>query len=229
MNNTKYDYSILLIEDENILRKNYIIYLKTMFEFVYEATDGVEAYNIYKEKRPNILIIDINIPKINGLDLLQMIRQHDHTTKAIVLTAHKDKDFLLQATKLKLTDYLVKPISRRALKLSLEKVIDELTNFKITALKNKILKDGYIWNYDSEELTCNGKVIHLTNKEKLIFTLFMNNLNSVLSIDKIIYSVWDEYLKSHEDSLKTILKKLRRKLPNGIIINIHSIGYKINV
>jgi len=229
MNNTKYDYSILLIEDENILRKNYIIYLKTMFEFVYEATDGVEAYNIYKEKRPNILIIDINIPKINGLDILQMIRQHDHTTKAIVLTAHKDKDFLLQATKLKLTDYLVKPISRRALKLSLEKVIDELTNFKITALKNKILKDGYIWNYDSEELTCNGKVIHLTNKEKLIFTLFMNNLNSVLSIDKIIYSVWDEYLKSHEDSLKTILKKLRRKLPNGIIINIHSIGYKINV
>jgi len=200
-----------------------------MFEFVYEATDGVEAYNIYKEKRPNILIIDINIPKINGLDLLQMIRQHDHTTKAIVLTAHKDNDFLLQATKLKLTDYLVKPISRRALKLSLEKVIDELTNFKITALKNKILKDGYIWNYDSEELTCNGKVIHLTNKEKLIFTLFMNNLNSVLSIDKIIYSVWDEYLKSHEDSLKTILKKLRRKLPNGIIINIHSIGYKINV
>lgn len=228
MDDKKYGYSILFVEDELVVRKNYVMYLEMMFESVYEATDGEEAYKIYKEKKPDILIVDINIPKLNGLELLQRIREHDHMTKAIVLTAHKDKDFLLQATSLKLTDYLVKPISRKALQHSLDKVMDELKNFTITATKNKILADGYIWNYNNQELSCNGKTIPLTNKEKMVLILFMNNLNSVLSKDDIIYNIWDEYLDTHEAALKTILKKLRKKLPKEMIKNIHGIGYKID-
>ena len=226
--NDKYGYSILFVEDEVQLRKNYVMYLKMMFETVYEASDGVEAYNIYKEKKPDILIVDINIPKLNGLELLQKIRKYDHTSKAIVLTAHKDKDFLLEAARLKLTDYLVKPISRKELQLSLDNVIAELKSFTTTAIKNQILKDGYIWNYDREELTCNGKRVHLTNKEKMLLILFMNNLNSILSADKIIYSIWNEYLESHDAALKTILVKLRKKLPKGMIKNLHSLGYKVD-
>lgn len=228
MNDEKYGYSILFVEDEVALRKNYVMYLKMVFESVYEAADGIEAYNIYKEKKPDILIVDINIPMLNGLDLVAKIREYDHMSKAIVLTAHKDKDFLLKATKLKLTDYLVKPVSREELYLSLMKVMDELKKFTTVTIRTQVFNDGYIWNYDSEELTCNGKTIHLTNKEKIIFILFMNNLNSALSIEKIIYSVWDEYIEGQEDAFKTILKKLRKKLPKGMILNIHSIGYKIN-
>ena len=228
MNNSKYGYSVLFVEDELALRKGYVILLEMMFETVYEASDGVEAYNIYKEKKPDILIVDINIPKMNGLELLEKIRERDHTSKAIVLTAHKDKDFLLKAASLKLTNYLVKPITRKALQDSLDKVMDELRQYKTTAIKNKILKDGYVWNYDREELTCNYKTIRLTKKEQIIFTLFMANLSSVLSKDKIIYSVWNEYLEGHEAALKTILTKLRKKLPSGMIENIHSLGYKID-
>ena len=228
MNSSKYGYSVLFVEDEVALRKGYVVLLEMMFETVYEAADGVEAYNIYKEKKPDILIVDINIPKMNGLELLEKIREHDHTSKAIVLTAHKDKDFLLKAASLKLTNYLIKPITRKALQDSLNKVMDELRKYKTTALKNKIFKDGYLWDYDREELARNGKIIHFTKKEKMIFMLFMANLNSILPNEKIIYSLWDEYLDSHEDSLKTILTKLRRKLPEGMIKNIHSLGYKID-
>jgi len=228
MTDAKYGYSILFVEDEVLARKNYVIYLKMIFESVYEAVDGVEAYNIYKEKKPDILIVDINIPKLNGLELLQKIRQYDLITKAIVLTAHKDKDFLLQATRLKLTDYLVKPISRTALQLSLDKVMDELRNFRTIAIKKQIFNGGYMWSYDNEELTCNGKTIHLTNKEKILFILFMDNLNSVLSVNKILYSIWNDSPEGNVDTLKTLLKKLRKKLPRDMINNIHGIGYKIN-
>jgi len=228
MTDDKYGYSILFVEDEVSARKNYVIYLKMIFEYVYEAVDGIEAYNIYKEKKPDILIVDINIPKLNGLELLQKVRQHDLITKAIVLTAHKDKDFLLQATRLKLTDYLVKPISRTTLQQSLDKVMDELRNFRTIAIKKQIFNDGYMWNYDSEELTCNGKIIHLTNKEKILFILFMANLNSVLSVNRILYYIWNDNPEGNVDTLKTLLKKLRKKLPREMINNIHGIGYKIN-
>jgi len=225
----QYGYSILFVEDEIELRKNYVEYLEMIFESVYQAEDGIEAYELYKEKKPDILIVDINIPKLNGLELLEKIRQHDHTTKAIVLTAHQDKDFLLKAASLKLTDYLVKPISREALQQSLDKVINELRDFATISIKNQIFNDGYMWDYDNRELTCNGNIITLTHKEKMLFMLFMSNLNSVLSVDTILYSVWNDNLEANADALKTLLKNLRRKLPRGMIKNVHGVGYKIDI
>lgn len=227
--NEIYKYSILFVEDEVALRENYVIYLKMMFENVYEASDGEEAYRIYKDKKPDIMIIDINIPKLNGLDLLTKIRESDPVVKAIVLTAHTDKNFLLQATSLKLTSYLVKPISRQKLNEALDKVREELKNFTTTTIKNQFLGNGYMWNYTSEKLLCNGQVIDLTNKEKRMFVMFMNNLNNVLSPEQIIQTVWNSYIEANVGALRTLLKSLRTKLPKGLIKNIHGVGYKIQI
>ena len=223
----KYEYSVLFVEDEAILRKNYTLYLNMIFDTVYEASDGKEAYRIYKEKNVDILIVDISIPKLNGLELLEKIREQDHSTKAIVLTAHKEHNFLHQATRLKLTEYLLKPVSRVALKSAIDKAIEELRNFSTINIKNRVLADNYQWNYTHEELTCNGRVIPLTNKEKIVFSLFMENINTTISKDQLIYTIWDDYKESHEASLKTILAKLRKKLPPGLISNVHGVGYKI--
>ncbi len=228
INDDKYKYSILMIEDELKLRKDYLMYLEMLFESVYEAEDGEEAYTIYKEKKPDILIVDIHLPKLNGLELLEKIRQHNHTSKAIVLTAYEDKDSLLKATSLKLTDYLVKPISRQGLEQSLMKVIDELKNFKTTSIKNQIFNDGYMWEYEKKELTRNGKRVILTNKEQILFVLFISNLNATLSINTILYKVWNNNVETNVNSLKTLLKNLRRKLPKKMIENVHGIGYKMN-
>ncbi len=228
MNNDKYGYSILFVDNEVGLRENYVSHFRKLFEAVYEADNGEKAYKIYKIKKPDILIIDINISKLNGLELLYMIRKYDPISKAIILTSNEDKDTLLQATSLKLSDYLIKPISKVLLQQSLDKVIYELSNFKTIAIKTQIFNDGYIWNYDCQELRCNGKVIHLTNKEKIVLVLLINNVNNILTKDKIIYTLWNEYIEGHEASLKTILFKLRKKLPKDMIKNIHGIGYKID-
>ena len=86
-----------------------------------------------------------------------------------------------------------------------------------------------MWNYDNEELRCHGKNIILTNKERILFMLFMSNLNSVLSVDTILYSVWNENLEANITTLKTLLKNLRRKLPAEMIKNVHGLGYKIDI
>lgn len=223
----KHLYDILFVEDEIASRDNYVRYLKRYFSNVYEAQNGEEAYKIYKEKKPHILIVDINIPKLNGIDLLKKIREHDHTTKAIMLTAHSDTSYLLAAAELKLTKYLVKPISREELKNALNLVLLELSNFNVLSKRLLDLNEGFYWDYDLTELfDTNGSVL-LTNKERKILDILFTGLNKTLTYDDIIGEVWYSYEDDKLDALKTIIKNLRKKLPKDTISNVYGIGYKI--
>lgn len=226
MNNEILEYTILFVEDEIELRDNYITYLKKHFIEVYKAANGEEAFNIYKERKPDILIIDINIPKINGLELLSKIRESDHSTKAIMLTAYSNLDYLLEATELKLTKYLVKPISRSELKDALDLVIKEISSF--TTISNELinLRDGYIWNIDIKELFQYNNIITLTLKEKRLLELFISNVNKVISYYEIMIYVWEEVEDVTIESVKTLIKNLRKKLPKEVITNIYGEGYK---
>lgn len=226
---TIYPYTILFVEDELITRKNYVAYLKMLFKEVYEAEDGNKAYNIYKNKRPDIMIIDINIPKLNGLELLRKIRENDFTTKAIMLTAHTDKNFLLDATSLKLTKYLVKPVSRKDLKETLELTIEELLKYNVSLVNKIELAENYSWNIELKDLKFHNQSIELTNKERLFLDLLFSHRNRVFTHNEIFDYVWefDQDISLH--GLRNIVKRVRKKLPQDTIVNIFNEGYKINV
>ncbi len=224
----KKPFDILFIEDEDALRENYVRYLKRHFRNVYEAEDGEKAYKIYKEKKPHILIIDINIPKLNGLELLTKIRENDHTTKAIMLTAQSGKNDLLDAVSLKLTKYLIKPVTRDELKGALNSAVNELSNFDVSSKKILLLKDLFSWDYDVRELLENNKPITLTNKERKILSFMFSNISKTFTYNEIIYDVWtDDDEEDKLDALKTIIKNLRKKLPYDTIVNVYGSGYKI--
>lgn len=125
MFSNNFEKTILFIEDEIEARKNYSSYLQRYFKTVYEASDGEEALLVYKEKRPDLLIIDINIPKINGLDLLEIIRQEDEKTKALILTAYSSSEYLTKALEFANTKYLVKPVSREDLEQTLKLMLND--------------------------------------------------------------------------------------------------------
>lgn len=225
----KIPYSILFVEDEKETRENYVNYLKRYYTYVYEAKDGVEAYDIYLDKKPMILILDINMPRMNGLELLQKIRQKDYNTKCLMLTAHTDKEFLLKATQLKLTDYLLKPLKRVRLRDALTKVINEIENYEVVSKKILNLTDGYIWDIRESKLLLNSHEVIITGLEIKLLELFFRNININLSYDDIIIYIWDTFDEDKTDALKTTIKKLRKKLPNGLIQNIYGIGYKITL
>ncbi|WP_375723866.1 response regulator transcription factor [Arcobacter sp. KX21116] len=222
-----YPYKVLFVEDEEIIRENYTTYLKMLFKEVYEAKDGEIALKLYKEKKPDIIIIDIHLPKLNGIELLKKIRENDHSTKAIMLTAHTDKTFLLDAASLKLTKYLVKPISRKELKDALNESIEELNNYDILPIKKIKLKDNYIWNTELQELKNNSKLIELTSKEKKLLTILLSRKDKVFSYDEIFDYFWREEESFTLNSLKNLVKRLRKKLPENTIINQFNEGYKI--
>ncbi|MBU1927780.1 response regulator transcription factor [bacterium] len=228
MNNTQ-DYSVLYVEDEVEIRTRYSLYLKRFFKDVYEASDGEGAYEIYKQKRPDILVIDINIPKLNGLELLRKIRQEDHNTKAIMLTAHSDKNYLLESMDLRLTKYLIKPVSRETLKSALDLAIEELIKFNIYSKKILSIKNGYLWDSESKELFCNNIPISLTKNEKELFYLLCLKPNTTISYENISYKIWPEDINDKYSALKTLVKGLRKKLPEDTLENIRSTGYKLKI
>ena len=221
-------YKILFVEDEQAIRENYIIYLKMLFSEVYEAKDGEEAYEFYKSKKPDIMIVDINIPKLNGIELLKKIREEDYMTKAILLTAHTDKAFLLEAASLKLTKYLVKPVSRKDLKEALNLAINELLKYNISPLQKIELAQKYSWDLQLKELKYYDKVIELTNKERILLDLLFSHKNRIFTYDEIFEFVWGYEESININGLKNIIKRLRKKLPENTILNIFNEGYKIN-
>ena len=226
----KYKFSILFVEDEMEVRENYVLYLENIFENVYQAKDGQEAYKIYKELKPDIMIIDINIPKLNGIELLKMIRKTDHTTKAIMLTAHADTKYLLEASELKLTKYLVKPVSRAKLHEALGIAVEELYNFKVSSVAKQLsLSENYIWDLDLDILYHHDQTVTLTAKERKLATILFSDTDKIFSYDDLIYRLWDYDENGNADSIKTLIKNLRRKLPKNIIKNIFGIGYKIEI
>ncbi len=228
MNNILLPYKILFVEDEDAIRENYVQYLAKRFNEVHEAIDGEDALKKYQTIKPNIMIVDLNIPKINGLDLIKKIRASDQKVKIIMLTAMHDKKFLLQAVELKLIRYLIKPISRDELKETLDLAIEEISKYELIFKKNILLPNECIWAVESKTLSYNGKIVPLTNKETLVMSLFVSRLNYIFSFDEIITEVWGNFDKDRKDSIKTIVKNLRHKLPIDTISNIFGVGYTIS-
>ncbi|MAD41803.1 MAG: DNA-binding response regulator, partial [Arcobacter sp.] len=100
---------ILYVEDDDIARENGVEYLENYFENIYEASDALTALKLYEKHQPDIIITDIQMPKLNGLEFVQRIRKTDSKTQVIVISAFSDKDYLLKAIELQLVKYLIKP------------------------------------------------------------------------------------------------------------------------
>lgn len=222
-------YSVLFVEDEKAIRENYIRYLQRYFSEIYEAKDGEEAYKIYLQKQPDVMIVDINLPFLNGMDLVKKIREEDHSTKIVMLTAQSDTKSLLEATELKLTKYLVKPVSRSELQKALEMVFDEFTKFSVKYKKSLKISDEYSWDYTTSELKCMNEVVILTNKEVEILGLLFSNIEKTFRYQEIILHVWPHTYEDKSDAIKTIIKNIRRKLPKECIKNVFGVGYKAQI
>ncbi|MDX4039077.1 response regulator, partial [Aliarcobacter skirrowii] len=123
---------ILYVEDDDIARENGVEYLENYFDTIYEASNASIAFQIYEKYRPEIIITDIQMPKINGLEFVKRVRKIDKKTQIIVITAFCNKEYLLQAVELQLVKYLIKPINetdfKEAISLSIESLENDISN-----------------------------------------------------------------------------------------------------
>ncbi|WP_044412938.1 response regulator transcription factor [Thiomicrospira microaerophila] len=226
MNSELLDYTVLFVEDDIGVKQRVSESLRRYFKQVYEAQDGEQGLALYKKHKPDILFLDIDLPKLSGLALLQKVRENDPVTKAVMLTAHTELDMLLQATELKLTKYIIKPLNRKALQETVQMLVEEMRSYQIIPQKNLQLKNEYMWNVQTEILTHKNEEIKLTPNEKKIFMHLIRYPNRVFSYNDIIAHVWeDPYDK--QGPLRTAIKNLRKKLPEDTIVSVYGEGLKL--
>lgn len=222
-------HTILYAEDEEQTRLNYTHYLNRIFKEVYSANNGEEVLKLYEKHKPDILLLDINMPKINGLTVAKTIRIKDKKTRIIILTAHLEQDKLLFAAELNLTKYLPKPISRNNLKRALSEAVTQLE--ELNKNSDLIYFDGnYVWNKKSRKLKHGDEDIKLTKYEILLLELLGSKQNRIFTLDEISFHLWSdvEDLELNTTKLKDIIKRIRKKLPKNSIENIYAAGYKLN-
>ncbi len=219
------DISILIVEDEEELRKSLQEYLHIFFKRVNIAKCGEEGHMQYLQMKPDIILSDINMPNLNGLNMIKRIRESDNDTDIIIMSAHSEREKLLMAIELGLISYLIKPINLQDLKETLLDRAEILRNSK----KRIYLGSDIFWDKDSSTLWNNSKQIFLKEKERELFELLCSKVNHAFTSRDIfehLYSTQSDKEFS-EYSITSFIKRFRTKLPQNLIQNEYGLGYKI--
>lgn len=218
------DLTVLYAEDENAILQTVTEVLELYVNKVITANDGEEAIELYETYKPSILLLDINMPHKDGLSALKQIREKDINIPVIIMTAHTEKEYLMNAVELYITKYLVKPFDKDALLDALNACVELLQNKNDEVLE---LSNDIKFNYTKQTIIKNGEEISLNKKERLLLNLLIENKNKVLTYESIEYHVWEDPVSM--DALKSLIKDLRKKTSKELIKNISKIGYKLEI
>lgn len=219
---------ILLVEDEKDLSNAIKEGLEDNFFTVDQAFDGEEAIDkIEIERSYDLIIVDIMIPKIDGIKLLKMIREKEIKTPILMLTAKNGIDYKVNSFNLGADDYLTKPFDFRELLARIKSLIrrDKETKTNIIKIKNILIDTS------KNKVYKNGKLIELTKKEYQILLYLSMNKGKIVSKEELENHLWDENSELWSDTLRTHVKNLRRKIENkneNIIKTIKGIGFEID-
>jgi len=219
--------NVLLAEDEASLGMIVKESLETRGFSVYHAENGDDALEIYQNKKPDILVLDVMMPKKDGFTLAKEIRQENKKIPIIFLTAKSQTSDVLEGFEHGGNDYLKKPFSMEELIVRIKALLNRI-QLKTNVENIKI--GNYIFNFTKQTLSCLETTENLTHREaQLLFYLFEKK-NEVLDRTFILNKLWgnDDFFNAR--SMDVFISKLRKKLkkdPNIQIINIRGFGYKL--
>ncbi|HIQ27687.1 MAG TPA: response regulator transcription factor [Sulfurovum sp.] len=218
------NHSILYAEDEPQIQANITEYLETYFGKVFVTSDGRDALDLYNQHHPDVLLLDINLPSLSGLEIAKTVRKQDQTVKIVILTAHTEKEKLLAATELKLSKYLIKPIAPKLFKETMQLLAQELRQNPSLFVN---LSSNCVWNKKQEVLRIDDTPISLTEKEQRLLKLLIENRGSRVSCEDIMITVWEDVFEKEisKDSIKNQISHLRKKLPDISIDAVYGKGY----
>ncbi len=224
--------SILYAEDDTVTRENYALVLQRYFGTVYQADDGEEALSLYYSKKPDALMLDINMPGMDGLEVVETIRKKNRTIPILILTAHSDREKLFKAIPLGLTAYLLKPLKDADFKEAVGKVLNRLR-----ADESIFLAGAFVYDKVQRELLYGDKPLKLSKKEKQLLALLSDRPGHFITQDAIISEIWFDEAPdvSHARKLTQLIYRLHMKLAEiqgekvSIVENSYAFGYRLIV
>lgn len=225
--------NLLYIEDDKDIQEIYLEVIEQEVDVVHLAYDGEEGYEVYLATKPDIILLDINMPKLDGLSLAKKIREIDSEVKIIITTAYGEQEKLLQAIELYLIKYILKPIDPAILIEALQKAKNEIfvsQKEEEPTVKIFTLDETTTWHFDTEKLYENDSEVKLTKNERRLLKLLSTNKNKVFTFFEIFDHIsYDDFDKSYDTGqVRALVKLLRKKIPKESILNIYAEGYRFN-
>jgi DNA-binding response OmpR family regulator len=214
---------ILLLEDELMLQSSIEEYLIHLGHVVTSFSRGDFALESLKSELYDILILDINVPHVDGFELLEYLRNCDILPPTNYNTALDEIEDNTKAITLGASDYLKKPFHLKELGLRLNNIAGFMDRQN---RQHVVLSVNYSYSKQDSELYYFGKVQTLTKKQILILELLCHNIGMVLSFDKFRSYVWNHEPVDNA-TIRAEISRLRRVLKEDFIENIKGVGYKI--
>ncbi len=215
--------SILLAEDDDNVRNSFKKVLLLYAKNVFAAKDGEEALELYEKHKPDIIITDIKMPKLSGLELIKAIREKDKIIPIIVTSAYTDQDFLLESIKLSLVEYVIKPIKGSDLVRLLNQCAKILKERPKTIIQ---LDKKSFYDYNNKIFSHNNREITLTNKEVEFFEILLAHRGNLVTKQYIEDKLYI-YEEAPPSALKNLVFKLRKKMTTDHIQTKGKLGYVI--
>ncbi|EHL4788359.1 CheY-P-specific phosphatase CheX [Campylobacter jejuni] len=215
---------ILVVEDEIKTRELLINVLSERFSKVIGAQNGDEGLKKFKKFKPDLVITDIAMPIMDGLDMAREIKEISDDVPIVVLSAYSEKERLLRSIDIGIDKYLIKPVDIE----ELFKVLDYLIGEKIEANMLVKISEEYQFNKTKRTLIYNGEEIVLTKKELAFISLLLKQPGALVLHEDIKKNVWiGEHVS--DTAVRTFIKRVRDKVGEDFIKNVPSLGYKINI
>jgi DNA-binding response OmpR family regulator len=218
-------YKILVLEDDTLFASSLEDFL-SLYDFKVDiASDGEEALELNYKNNYNLYIFDINVPKLNGLELLKLLRENSDETPTIFLTSYKDKEILKDAYLKGCDDYIRKPVD-----------LDELY-FRVKALLKRdkkilqttILSENTIFDPNSKRVFKDNIDMNLPIKVLELLELLLENNKKIVSKDMIINRLWTYEKNYSEGSIRVYINQIKKLFDENKITNIKGLGYKLEL
>lgn len=213
---------IFFLEDEYVLRISVEEFLEEL-DFTIDAfSNGDEAFDAICDLHYDLLLLDVNVPGIDGFTLLKRVREHGIHTPAIFITARTQVVDLQEGYDSGCSDYIRKPFDLTELQLRIEQLLKRhyYQNSDTIELSNNLI-------YDTKNLNLlhEGEIIELSKTENEIFEMLIRHVNQVVSVEMFQDEIWGEYVEPA--NIRVQINNLRKKLPVEIIKNRRGVGYII--
>ncbi len=212
------DKTALYIEDEIDVLDNISVLLSNFFKNFLKAPSGEEGYEIFKSYDIDLVLVDIELPKMNGIELIKRIRKTHKNLPIVVISAYTKTDYLLESVELKLDKYIVKPLTSRKIHQLLQTLNNDFLDSNLLTLDKDIYLDreNYLLKVKKQDIAINKKEL------EFLVTLAKKKM---ITYDEV-YELWKDDIPS-DNAVRSFIKVLRKKLPVGFIKNKSSIGYYI--
>lgn len=218
-------YRLLVVEDEKVLNIGLQTCLKEAGYEVYGVFGGNDALAAYRDNLYDLIILDVNLPDINGFELYRKFKNYGDVP-VVFLTARDEENDIILGFDLGADDYITKPFS---LNIFLKKIAAILKRCNKSDV-NTIYESGNLWvDLDKREVKIDGRIISLTPTEYKILEIFISNKNIVLTKEVLLEKLWDNSNNWVDEHVVPVnISRLRNKLDNGekkFIKTIFGVGY----